>query len=304
MVVESVLSMSNPRFHWLKQSSSGPLLVLTGLVHGNEPVGRYVLEQLQTCLCGLPVSGNWLYLECNLAAFAQGRRYIDQDLNRCFIPEILLSDEIGGVEPELARCIYHELGQILEQHSNRDIHLLDLHSTSAHGMPFMSALSQYTADLLLPKTPVPRISGLLEQLQGCLAEWFLPDLTTSHIIECGQHDLASTLDYGLNAVIYHSYILGLLHRCKRVEQARVFLTKASAPWGKINTEVCYTLTVKSDDEFAMYPGFQNGQPVHFEQPLARLNGREICAHLDGRIIMPGYQSPVSEGFFLSRDKPR
>ncbi|MCL1037269.1 succinylglutamate desuccinylase/aspartoacylase family protein [Shewanella submarina] len=296
--------MTEPVFHWLKSSPTGPLMVLTGFVHGNEPVGHYVLEQLKECIAGLPTKGSWLFVEGNKQAFLQGKRFIDRDLNRCFTPEILLEETIYGHEPELARAINNKLSAILDEYEDREIHLLDLHSTSAHGMPFMSALTRNTAELLLPVTPVPKISGLLEQLQGCLAEWFVPELTTSHIIECGQHDQASTLEYGLNAVILHSHILGMMAHCEQVESAKAYLAKASAPWGKIYTEICYTLTVSKGDEFSMYPGFENGQPIHREQPLATLNGREICAHLDGRIIMPGYHLPVSEGFFLSQDKPR
>ena len=279
-------------------------MVITGFVHGNEPVGHYVLEQLIENIETLPAQGSWLFVEGNRRAFIQGKRFIDRDLNRCFIPEILLENTIQGHEPELARAINDRLSMILDEYEGRDIHMLDLHSTSAHGMPFMSALTRYTAELLLPVTPVPKISGLLEQLQGCLAEWFVPELATSHIIECGQHDQPATLEYGLNAVILHSHILGMMADCEQVQAAKAYLVKASAPWGKIYTEICYTLTVKKGDEFAMYPGFQNGQPIYREQPLATLNGREICAHLDGRIIMPGYQLPVSEGFFLSQDKPR
>ena len=108
----------------------GPLLVLVGGVHGNEPAGVEALRdfcgELAPRAGGL--RGRVLVLAGNLAGLAAGRRFVDEDLNRVWTPATL--DGPGrSVELDRARS--------LRPHVDAADYLLDIHSMLEPSPPVM-----------------------------------------------------------------------------------------------------------------------------------------------------------------------
>ena len=61
-------------------------VLLVGGTHGNEPTGAYLLKKWQRDHG--PLQRNGLEIDllfANPKAFKLGRRYVDKDLNRCFL---------------------------------------------------------------------------------------------------------------------------------------------------------------------------------------------------------------------------
>jgi len=105
-------------------------IAIVGGTHGNEFTGVYLVKKFQA----YPElvqreSFQTVAVLANPEAFVAVRRYINQDLNRCFIPEVILHAKGDAYEELRAR----ELNQTLaENRSSRVDFLLDLHSTTAN----------------------------------------------------------------------------------------------------------------------------------------------------------------------------
>ncbi|KAI9132097.1 aspartoacylase [Acaryochloris sp. CCMEE 5410] len=104
-------------------------VVIVGGTHGNERIGLYLVKKFNqdssllfrpnlttTCLIGNP------------QACKENRRYIDTDLNRCFIKADLDNQLLGRHEERQAKVLHQQLGP----KGNSDNFLLDLHSTTAN----------------------------------------------------------------------------------------------------------------------------------------------------------------------------
>ncbi|WP_419833782.1 hypothetical protein [Endozoicomonas atrinae] len=70
-------------------------------------------------------------LLANPEAFAQAKRFIDQDLNRSFSPHILTGTQ-SQHECQLARVISRHFSQRLPQDQSGQHFIIDLHSTTAN----------------------------------------------------------------------------------------------------------------------------------------------------------------------------
>ena len=63
-------------------------------------------------------------------------------------------------------------------------------------------------------------------------------------------------------------------------------------------EVCDSYPLSDREGFQMLPGFENFQPVHSGQVVARDNGGVVRCGEASRIFMPLYQEIGHDGFFL------
>jgi len=79
----------------------GPLLIVFGAMHGNEPAGVRALEMVFKMLEVEPItnpsfqfSGKLIGLIGNLQAYQKKVRFIDKDLNRSWKPDLINATEI------------------------------------------------------------------------------------------------------------------------------------------------------------------------------------------------------------------
>lgn len=104
-------------------------VAIIGGTHGNERIGLYLVQKFQqnptlllrpsfstTCLIGNP------------QACIENQRYIDTDLNRCFLKASLDNNLLVKYEEKQAKALHQQLGP----KGNSDTFLLDLHSTTAN----------------------------------------------------------------------------------------------------------------------------------------------------------------------------
>jgi len=79
----------------------GPLLIVIGAMHGNEPAGVRAIELLLKMLEVEPIKnrdfslkGNVIGLIGNYQALQSKVRFIDRDMNRCWSPDVIKSRDI------------------------------------------------------------------------------------------------------------------------------------------------------------------------------------------------------------------
>jgi succinylglutamate desuccinylase len=105
-------------------------VAIVGGTHGNEFTGAYLIEKFAQFpdFISRP-SFETITLLANPQAFAAGRRYLDNDLNRCFLTRELQDPTLKSYEQMQAKSIQKSLA--LNGDKQVDF-ILDLHSTTAN----------------------------------------------------------------------------------------------------------------------------------------------------------------------------
>ncbi|MFQ4140890.1 aspartoacylase [Chlorogloeopsis sp. ULAP02] len=129
-------------------------VAIVGGTHGNELTGVYLIKKFEEYPQLIQRSSfETLTLLANPQAFEKNRRYIDKDLNRCFLNQDLQNSSLSSYEDIRAKTINQILGP--KGQSQVDI-IVDLHSTTANmGLsiildtqhPFMMQLAAYLCSI-------------------------------------------------------------------------------------------------------------------------------------------------------------
>jgi succinylglutamate desuccinylase len=283
----------------------GPTIVAVAGIHGNEPAGTFAARRVASEIQRLraPLAGTIVFLAGNTRALSCGVRYLEGDLNRQWTDQNVAAVRAGRGEnvPELA-----ELAELLEALDDaigerpETAYVLDLHTTSADGVPFALVGDTLHNRAFAMHFPLPIILGLEEQLDGLLTEYASGLGATTLAIEGGQHAKASSADHH-EAVLWIALVAA---GCLRREDVPAFdrslelLDRASG--GTRFVEVIYRYAIDRDDGFRMRPGFTNFQPIARGQVLAEDRKGEIRSPHDGLVLLPLYQKLGDDGFFTAR----
>ncbi len=285
-----------------------PILVCLGGLHGNEPCGVLALqrifarlEQDRTALVGRLVG-----LAGNRRALEQGRRYLDEDLNRIWLPDVRdrASAEVG---PERAReldevqDILRVLDALLPPARSR-VAFLDLHSTSGGGAAFAILDDTLANRELAFAIPVPHVLGLEEELAGTATSYLDAYGRAAISFEAGQHLDPASVDRAEAAVWIAMQAAGVLAPGERPEVAAGKVLLADQHRSSPNVvDVRYRHPVVADAGFVMAPGFVNFQPISKGRLLAHDRSGPLHAPLRGLILMPLYQGQGDDGYFIVRE---
>ena len=288
----------------------GPTLIAIAGIHGNERAGVTAAHRVLATLSRRQgkVRGELVALAGNIGAMRLGVRYRDRDMNSVWTKERIADVEArakagGPLDAEDEEQL-ELLGAIRAAiaRARGPVHLIDLHTTSAHGLPFVLFGDTLRQRRFTSALPLPLVIGLEEQLDGTLSSF----CTTQGIITCavegGQHDDPGSAD-NLEAVL----LLG-------AESAGVFgpgiLTETAAAYALLERrrgdlprvmEVVSRRAITAADEFVMEPGFLNLARARAGQLLARDRNGPIRAQKDGFVILPLYQGQGADGFFWGRE---
>ncbi len=289
----------------------GPTLIVIGGIHGNEPAGalaaRRIVADLQRK--GPLLRGEVVLLSGNSRALARSVRYIDTDLNRHWTPESI-SAVRAAMKSESpfasAKCEDLELRELLvlfEQASDRargELYFLDLHTTSAHGVPFATVGDTLRNRKFALNFPTTIVLGLEEQIEGTMLEYVNNLGAVTMGFEAGQHDAQTSIDHH-EAVIWIALVAaGLLRTEDAPEFERFRATLERASGGARIVEVRQRHAIAPNDEFVMEPGFENFQPVQRGQIVAQDRRGQITVSETGMVLLPLYQKLGDDGFFLGR----
>ena len=284
----------------------GPTLVVIGSIHGNEPSGSRALQKIapNLRLMERKLRGRVFFLAGNTRALDANVRFIDSDLNRHWTRPNLAK---AGLIRSIARSedlefseLLAELGDILETARN-EVFVLDLHSTSATGLPFATIGDTLRNRHFAQKFPVTMLLGIEEQLEGTMLEYLNNKGAVTMGFEGGQHDSAEAIA-NHEALVWLAIVNAGIAAAEDVpglEAHRRDLKMASGPERIV--EIRHREAISADDDFVMKPGFKNFDPVRKSQILARNRYGPIKASESGMILMPLYQKKGEDGFFIGRE---
>ncbi|MEM8929372.1 MAG: succinylglutamate desuccinylase/aspartoacylase family protein, partial [Bacteroidota bacterium] len=291
----------------LKGNSPGPTLIFFGGIHGNEPAGVKALEHVFLALDNAldTFKGEFFGIVGNLSALAKGVRFIDEDLNRIWLPHRMGSLSASTVERSIERKEMHQLHQriheILET-SSPPFYFIDLHTTSGETEPFIVMNDSLLNRNFTRNYPLPCILGIEEYLTGALLSYINELGYVAFGFESGQHD---DTDAVTNAESFIWYTLGLTGFFPMEK------TRLNAQREKLNTshtpkrffEIYHQHLLTADEEFKMLPGFVNFQTVPKGVQISITNGRYIITKKKRQLFMPLYQDKGYEGFYFIRSVP-
>ncbi len=296
-------------------TEKGPLLIVLGGVHGNEPAGVKALEKMFSMLEAEPqnnpafrFSGRLLGLRGNVRAMKAGKRFIVKDLNRQWTKEnisrIRQAKDIDLDEEDLE---LRELLAIIEaevaDYQPEKMVLLDFHTTTAFGGIFSIATDDPESIRIAVELHAPVVKGLLKGIRGTSLHYFCNDNfepeTVAICFESGQHNEDLSVNRAIAALTNCMRSIDCV-RAEDVENRHdSILIEYSKGLPKV-TELIEIHSIQPEDEFRMAPGFKNFQHIKKGELLAYDKNGKIHASDDGLILMPLYQKQGDDGFFLIR----
>lgn len=291
----------------LHGAEPGPMLIVCGGMHGNEPAGalaaRDVVESLRRR--GVAIRGDIVAVAGNLEAMAEDRRFVHHDLNRAWTETRIR--ELLAQEPALddsEQREQRELFAIFEEQramARGQTVIVDLHTTSAGGPPFCIFSDTLANRAVAMPLGVPAILGLEECIDGTLLDYATKAGMVALVVEGGQHRDPVSQRYHEAALWVTLLSLGIVSEGDVPDLAahRRLLGEATRSVPPV-VEVRYRHPVRPGDGFTMRPGYVGFQRIGRGEVLAHDRSGEIRARETGRILMPLYQAQGDDGFFVVR----
>jgi len=244
-------------------------------------------------------------LRGNVAAMGLGRRYQVKDLNRQWTEAKVTAlraraPESDDAEDREQRELLGAIDDAIAR-ARGETYLVDLHTTSAAGYPFVLFGDTLPQRDFAIRLPLPIILGLEEQVDGVLSEHMTRRGLVTLAVEGGQHDEPSSID-NLLAVLWIALSgAGLLAREESPELERSIapLDRARGNLPRV-LEVLSRHAIAPGDGFRMEPGFANLAAATTGRLLATSARGDIRAPHDGFVMLPLYQGQGEDGFFWGR----
>lgn len=294
----------------VRGDAPGPTLIAVAGIHGNEQAGVHAGRRLVARLSrdDVALAGELVVLAGNVGAMRAGRRYLARDLNRVWDETTVSALESRArTAPDALDAEDREQLELLAaiRDARRDArgpaYLVDLHTTSAHGVPFVIFGDSPAQRDFASAIPLPVIMKLEEQIGGVLSAYCARDGMITFAVEGGQHEDPGALDNLEAVLLVAAEAAGLIAKgsLPEVEGARALLERRRGDLPRV-MEVVSRHAITPDDRFEMAPGFKNLDFARAAQLLARDRRGEIRAPADGLVILPLYQGQGSDGFFWGR----
>ena len=294
----------------------GPLLVCVGGVHGNEPSGAVALRAVFDRLAEArpPAAGTFVGLAGNLPALRAGRRYVDEDLNRIWLDEVVARAHRPARERRaFGTSEEGELAGLVDAIRSAESSapsgeapqkvVLDLHTTSADSDPWLSVYDHPSNLAFAAGFPVHAVVGLERAIRGCMIEHLHGLGWVGFTVEAGRHDDVSSIDAQEACVWLALARAGVLAEADvpDFDRWRGSLAKDIAVEGRRTFRVVDRHRIRAGERFTMRPGYVNFQPIREGEVLGDSDGRPITSRHDGRILMPLYQAQGDDGFYVVQE---
>jgi predicted deacylase len=306
--VESVsVTAGQHRISRVEGAFDGPTLIVVGGLHGNEPAGVAAARLVATHLLERVdrLHGDVVLLAGNTRALECSRRYVDVDLNRHWTPVRIGLLESGDETPDKSEDVdqreLHSEFEDAERRSRGEMFVVDLHSTSAPGAPFVTLGDTLRNRNFAMAFPVTIILGIEEQLDGTMLSMLNEEGKVTLGFEAGQHDDPASVANDVAAIWLALVTAGLLESDDVPDLVQHQRRLALAGGGRRFVEVRHRHPVRPGDGFEMRPGYVNFQRIVRGETLASDWRGPIHASESGLMLMPLYQSLGEDGYFLARE---
>jgi len=294
----------------------GPLFLVIGGIHGNEPAGVHAMEQLFEMLYNEPVYnpaflffGNLVGIKGNIQALKEKKRYLKEDLNRVLVPERV--QHATTAPPEILKNEDIEIRNMMSciqffirKYQPEKLIVLDLHTTTAHGGIFSITSNSEESERIATELHAPVVRGILSGVGGTTLHYMTTENlgvdTTTIVFESGQHDDPISVDNATSAIINCLRSAGCVLSID-VEDKHDDILSEKARYLPPIVSITHTHHITEEDKFVMCPGYKNFQPVRKNELLAHDKNGEVRCPMDALILMPLYQKQGRDGFFLVRE---
>ena len=284
----------------------GATLIAIGSLHGNEPSGAIALKRVAQKLENLraKLRGKVYLLAGNTRALERGVRFVDADLNRLWTYDNLFKTKsdfrLRKAEDFEQRELLRIFDEVLKT-AKDEVYALDLHSTSAKGLPFATVGDTVRNRRFAQKFPVTILLGIEEQLDGTMLEYLNNEGAVTLGFEGGQHDSPEAIR-NHEALLWLALVnSGILAAEDAPDLEKYRETFAASSGSKLILEVRHREAIKPEDDFEMNAGFENFDAIKHGQTLAKNKSGVVCARESGLILMPLYQKQGEDGFFIGRE---
>jgi succinylglutamate desuccinylase len=283
---------------------SGPLVLCTGGIHGNEPSGIVALRRVISRLEAQrpDFRGRLIAVAGNLPALSANRRFIDRDLNRGWsvrrVSEVL---ERPDTTEDMEQAALLSILVPAIRGSTREVYLLDLHTTSSTSPPFVTLSDTLEIRRFAGRLGLPLVLGIEEEIDTMVD--YLSGFGALAIgVEAGRHDDPVSIDVHEAALWISLSATGCLAAgAGIVDLAACRRRLAEARRGLPGVfEVMYRRAIDPGDAFRMSPGFANFAPVRAGEIVAHDARGPVAVPLSGRLFLPLYQAQGDDGYFLAK----
>lgn len=275
------------------------LLLVTAGIHGNEPSGIIAMEKVFSRLKYYQplIKGTIVGIRGNIGGLKNAKRFLEEDLNRIWTKENILSEKTDTTEKEEMMDILDVIRFFSEKEYTKN-YFLDCHTTSAETQPFISVQDVGENDNWAHLFPLPVVRGFSDMVNGCIDHYLSRRGMTGFVSEAGQHNSFSALknqECLIWLVIEKACGLNfdqIPKLSKYIETFRNSIKEQST------FEIIHRYTLAEGDRFVMEPGFFNFQKIEKGEKLATHNDKEVRSRWDSYIFMPLYQSQGEDGFYI------
>lgn len=273
--------------HTVQSGNDGPHVVVLGGIHGNEPAGvaamSMFLHELQQGSCTL-TRGSLSLIVGNPNALEVNKRYLDKDLNRCFV-------ETHG-QPATTRE-ERRAAEIMPYLQDAN-YVMDLHSASSPTDPFaMCDTSLCSQALDIGFATVVTGWEHLQGVSGDTETYAFQQGASAFTVEAGQHSGAET---AMNA---HGHLCRLLQFLEMIPgTAESAESQVYALFDIVQKQSDVTYTLQGE-------GFTNFDSLQKDQVILESSEGPLLAPKDCHIIFPTDPSTVPEGgdlYFLAEKR--
>jgi succinylglutamate desuccinylase len=284
-------------------TNNGPTVIIFAGIHGNEKAGVHASDKVIKKINERHVkfNGNLHVILGNINALNKGMRFEKVDLNR-----IWQNDHIEALENNKGELSAEEKEQsdiliIIKNiltHQPGPFYFLDLHTTSATSVPFITISDSLNNRKFSSNFPIPVVLGIEEYLDGPLLTYINEFGHIALGFEGGSHDAPSSI------VNCEAFIWKALVHSKCLEESQVAdydqheKVLSSFSYKYQFFAIKYRYELKEHEQFSMRPGFENFEPIKKNEFLAHSHGQDILSPRGGRIFMPLYQKLGEDGFFI------
>lgn len=289
------------RFIGTIERDEGPIFLIVAGVHGNEPAGIQAIHEtlLELSYFEDKVKGSIYGIRGNLNALAEQKRYIDFDLNRSWEGYKLDHLDQKGSEFKEMAAIRQIIDEIKAIQGDRQLILLDLHTTSSDSLPFILCSNKPPNRRLVKPIPVPTVFGVENRIRGTLMNYINNMGDAAIVFEAGQHDDPFSIVYHKSIIQLFLVGAGILNQSDLDDfEDTVNNLYHHAREMQYIFEIMFRYGIKPNEKFKMKPGYKNFMKIEQGEVLASNERCEIVAPLPGRIFMPLYQSLGDDGFFI------
>ena len=230
--------------HRFDSGTPGPVVTVNALTHGNELCGAYAVKRLFEHDIR-PARGTLIVSFANVAAYERfdpanpvASRFVDEDFNRLWAPEVL-----GGTRTSQELVRARAYLPVLQESD----YLLDIHSMQSLSPPVMLCGTAPRGRVLARRVGVPvnivadagHAAGLRMRDHG---EYGQADgRRTALLVECGQHWLQPTVAVAIETTFRFLLATGA------IDEATAALHLGPPPAPQRVVEVSGPVTIRSDD---------------------------------------------------------